>query len=99
MSKTVDPVKSTKNNLLSMENPTKLVVTAPWEALCVDLIGPYTMRGKDGTEIDFMCLTMIDPASSWVEVVELPVVEYATTGRSARDKTKDKDAYFNKLAP
>ena len=76
--------------------PTKLVVTAPWEALCVDLIGPYTLRGKDGTEIDFMCLTMIDPASSWFEVVELPVVEYTPTGKSARDATKEKDAYFNK---
>ena len=34
------------------------------------LVGPYTLRGKDGTEIDFMCLTMIDPASSWFEIVE-----------------------------
>jgi hypothetical protein len=36
---------------------------------------PYTLRGKDETEIDFMCLTMIDPASSWfeIEIVELPV--------------------------
>jgi hypothetical protein len=39
----------------------------------VDLIRPYTLKGKDGTEIDFMCLTMIDPASSWFEIVELPV--------------------------
>ena len=36
------------------------------------LVGPYTLKGKDGTEIDFMCLTMIDPASSWFEIVELP---------------------------
>ena len=27
------------------------------------------------TEIDFMCLTMINPATSWLEIVELPVVE------------------------
>ena len=53
--------------------PAKLVITNSWEALCVDLIGPYTLKGKDGTEIDFMCLTMIDPASSWFEVVELSV--------------------------
>ncbi len=53
--------------------PAKLVITDPWEALCVDLIGPYTLKGKDETEIDFMCLTMIDPASSWFEIVELPV--------------------------
>ena len=45
--------------------PAKLVITNPWEALCVDIIGPYTLKGKDGTEIDFMCLTMIDTASSW----------------------------------
>jgi hypothetical protein len=58
--------------------PTKLANITPWEAVCVDLIGlgPYTLRGKDGTEIDFMCLTMIDSASSWFEIVELPVVEF-----------------------
>ncbi len=39
----------------------------------MDLIGPYTLKGKDGTEVDFMCLTMIDPASSWFKIVELPV--------------------------
>ncbi len=39
----------------------------------MDLIGPYNLKGKDGTEIDFMCLTMIHPASSWFEIVELPV--------------------------
>ena len=50
--------------------PAKLVITNPWEALYVDLIGPYTLKGKDGTEIDFMCLTMIDPASSWFEIVK-----------------------------
>jgi len=54
--------------------PTKLVITNPWEELCVDLLGPYTLRGKDGTEIDFMCLTMIDPAYSWFEIVELLVI-------------------------
>ena len=37
----------------------------------MDLIGTYTLKGKDGTEIDFMCLTMTDPASSWFEIVKL----------------------------
>ncbi len=45
--------------------PTKLVIQNPWEALCVDLIEPYTCKGKDKTEIDFMCITIIDPANSW----------------------------------
>jgi hypothetical protein len=53
--------------------PVKLVITNLWEALCVDLTGPYTLKGKDGTEIDSMYLTVIDPASSWFEIVELPV--------------------------
>jgi hypothetical protein len=54
--------------------PSKTVTTVPWRALYVDLIGPYTLKGKDGTIIDFMALTIIDPASSWFEVVELPLV-------------------------
>ncbi len=39
----------------------------------MDLIGPYNLKGKDGTQIKFMCVTMIDPATSWFEIVELPV--------------------------
>jgi hypothetical protein len=48
--------------------------TITWRVLCVDLIGPYTLKGKDGTVIDFMALTMIDLASSWFEIVELSLV-------------------------
>jgi hypothetical protein len=54
--------------------PSKLVITTPWRALCVDLVGPYTLKGKDGSSIDFMCRTMIDPATSWFKIVELPTV-------------------------
>ncbi len=54
--------------------PPKLVVTTPWKALCVDLIGPYTLKGQDESSIDFMCLTMIDPTTSWFKIVELPTV-------------------------
>ncbi len=49
----------------------KLIISTPWECLCVDLIGLYTIKGKDGLQIDFMALTMIDPASSWFKIVEL----------------------------
>jgi hypothetical protein len=42
---------------------------------CVDLIGPYTLKGKDNLQIDFMALTMINPASSRFKIAELPVVE------------------------
>ncbi len=55
--------------------PPKTGYTIPWECLCVDLIGPYTLKGKDNLQIDFMALTMIDPASSWFKIAELLVVE------------------------
>ena len=38
----------------------------------MDLVGPYTIKAKNGTILDFTCLTMIDPATSWFEIVELP---------------------------
>ena len=90
--------------------PTKLVVTKPWDTLCVDLIGPYTLKGKDGTIIDFMCVTMIDPATSWFEIVELPVsqleeLDAPTVGKKGKKKgkksthdkdNKPKEAYFDK---
>jgi len=53
--------------------PAKIAITNPWEALCVDLIGPYTLKGKGRTQIDFMCITMINPATSWFKIFELLV--------------------------
>jgi hypothetical protein len=84
--------------------PPKLVITTPWKVLCVDLIGPYTLKGKDISSIDFMCLTMIDPATSWFEIVELPTVTKETTVPPAgKDKkvtldknTKVAEPYFDK---
>ena len=83
--------------------PTKQVITKPWHTLCVDLIGPYTVKGKDGTEIYFMCLTMIDPATSWFEVAELPIVQRkdiatiakGTKSQKGKKKTPEQP-YFDK---
>ena len=43
----------------------------------MDLIGPYTLEGKDGTEteVDFTYLNITGPATSLLKIVELPVVE------------------------
>ncbi len=57
----------------------KTVITVPWRVLCFDLIGPYTLTGKDGIIIDFMVFAMIDPANSWFEIVELPLTHRLTT--------------------
>ena len=84
--------------------PPKLIIMTPWKALCVNLIGPYTLKGKDGSSIDFMCLTMINPATSWFKIVELPTVTQEMTvppvGKGKKvtfDKnTKVAEPYFDK---
>ena len=60
----------------------------------MDLIGPYTLKGK-GTQIDFMCVTMIGPATSLLEIVELPVsdpslpdIPKSTKGRKGTNACK-----------
>ena len=53
----------------------------------MDLIGPYTIKAKDGTILDFMCMTMIDPATGWFEIVELPNV-FVKYKRKGEDITK-----------
>ncbi len=69
-----------KQNLKYGHLPSKTIITVPWRALYVDLIGPYTLKGKDGTIIDFMALlSIINPATSWFKVVELPLVRQLKT--------------------
>ena len=53
--------------------PPKIAEDIPWERLCIDLIGPYTVG--DPKKKDFAtlhCLTMIDPATGWFEIAEIP---------------------------
>jgi hypothetical protein len=75
----------------------------PWSVLCVDLIGPYTLKGKNGTSIDFMCLTMIDPVTIWFKIVKVLTVTKLTvssTGKgkkvTCKDYTKEADMTFDK---
>ncbi len=67
----------------------KIIITIPWWALCVDLIGPYTLKGKDGTVIDFMALTIINPTTSWFKVMELPLIRWLKT-----DSVNGKESYI-----
>ncbi len=55
--------------------PTKIAWSRLWKVLCANLIGPYVLKRKDGSEVDFMCLTMMDPETNWFKVLELPVVD------------------------
>jgi hypothetical protein len=54
--------------------PPKTIISNSWECLCVNLINPYTLNGKGISQIDFITLTIINPACSWFEIVELPVI-------------------------
>ena len=44
----------------------------PWDTLCIDLIGPYTVKERGNKKWTLHCLTMIDPATGWFEIVEIP---------------------------
>ena len=50
--------------------PPKVAETKPWEHLCVDLIGPYTVQREGKKPLKLQCLTMIDPATGWFEIIE-----------------------------
>jgi hypothetical protein len=74
--------------------PPKIVISTPWEALCVNLVGPYTLKGKDGSSIDFMVLTMIEPPSSWFKVVELPTIMQLMTKKvKGKERTIEEEIF------
>lgn len=58
--------------------PEKEAEAEPWERLCVDCIGPYTIKRKNKKSLTLWCVTMIDPATGWFEMRELPD-KYAST--------------------
>ena len=58
--------------------PAKAAEAQPWEILCVDLIGPYQVRRKGKEPLRLQAVTMIDPATGWFEVAEIPNRESIT---------------------
>ena len=63
--------------------PEKIAEATPWDKLCVDLIGPYTVstkktknkkkasKNKEDDKLQLWCLTMIDPATGWFEMRQI----------------------------
>ena len=51
--------------------PPKEAESIPWYTLCIDLIGPYDFGSKDKA-VQLHCMTMIDPATGWFEIVDIP---------------------------
>ena len=60
--------------------PKRVGELVPWNTIHVDLIGPYSITAQqfqtNGTttkqELQFTCMTMIDPVTGWFEIVEVP---------------------------
>ena len=67
--------KSKKGTIKYGKLPPKEAEVNPWDVLCVDLIGPYKITRKHlpkgKRELVLHCLTMIDPATGWFEIVSL----------------------------
>ena len=51
--------------------PPKIAQVISWNTISVDLVGPYIMQ-KYGTIMDFVCLTILYPATTWFGMAELP---------------------------
>jgi Integrase zinc binding domain len=49
----------------------KEVEAEPWETLCVDMVGPYTIKRRGAEAPTLWCVTMIDPATGWFKMKEV----------------------------
>jgi Integrase zinc binding domain len=48
--------------------PPKEAEATPWDKMCIDLIGPYTICRKGKQDLICKCVTTIDPAIGWFEI-------------------------------
>ena len=54
------------NNHIYGKLQSKQAETDPWDKLCVDLIGPYTIPQKEKKSLKLWCFTMNDHATDWL---------------------------------
>ena len=52
--------------------PPKQAETNTCDMLCVDLIGSYTITQKGKNPLKLWCLKMVDPATGWFEMSQIP---------------------------
>ncbi|MGH7973972.1 MAG: hypothetical protein ACREBR_00500 [bacterium] len=52
--------------------PLKEAEIIPWHAICVDLIGPWKITDGTNSTYYLNALTIIDPSTSWIEIIEIP---------------------------
>ena len=61
--------KTTKHKYGHM--PEKSPEVNPWDVICVDMIGPYTVPCKNSKDLQLWAVTMIDPATGWFEIADI----------------------------
>ena len=69
--KACDTCQRTKRTISKYGHlPKKQAEANPWDILCIDLIGPYTINHKNKSKkpLILWALTMIDPATGWFEM-------------------------------
>jgi hypothetical protein len=49
--------------------PPKTAESDPWVMVCVDLVGPFTIKAPLKT-YSLLALTMVDPATGWFEIIQ-----------------------------
>ena len=61
---------SKKKSIKYGKLPPKEAESEPWDVLCVDLIGPYSITSKKvrTNEHQLWAVSMINPVTSWVEI-------------------------------
>ena len=72
----------------------------PWSTVHIDLIGPYTVTTQQnqpgGTsqevELHLTCMTMLDPATGWFEIAEVPNFIVEDMKRKEFRETMDKSS-------
>ncbi len=53
--------------------PPKAAECEPWETLRADTVGPHKIKHKEsGTELELWVVTMINPATRWFKIAEVP---------------------------
>ena len=86
--------KKRKYGLLPAKKIEELV---PWETVHIDLIGPYSVTAKQiqpggsikEVELTLTAMTMVDPATGWFEITEVPYY-------SIEDVKRDENQYIDK---
>ena len=61
--------RTKKSTIKYRHLPPKEAETQPWEKLCVDMIGPYTIKNSEtGKSLTLQCVILIDTATGWFEL-------------------------------